>query len=69
MISYFGQPWQNKKYGNFVSISSSTKVKKTFAVPAYGQVYIIWSYYEAKIKSTIFDDFAWVYAFKPNILS
>ena len=41
---------KNKKYGNFVSISSLTgkciaqKLKKTFAVLFYGHVYIIWSY-------------------------
>ena len=42
---------QNKKYGNFVSISRLTgkcaaqKIKKnTFAVLVYGHVYIIWSY-------------------------
>ena len=41
---------QNKKYGNFVSISSisgkcaAQKNKKTFAVLVYGHVYIIWSY-------------------------
>ena len=40
----------NKKYGDFVSISCLTgecaaqKLKKTFAVPVYGHVYIIWSY-------------------------
>ena len=42
---------KNKKYVNFVSISSlagecaAQKNKKTFAVLVYGHVYIIWSYY------------------------
>ena len=40
---------KNKKYGNFVSISSLTgecavQKLKTFAVLVYGHVYIIWSY-------------------------
>ena len=40
---------KNKKYGNFVSISSLTvnaqqNNLKTFAVLVYGHVYIIWSY-------------------------
>ena len=40
---------KNKKYENFVSITSLTgkcraqKLKKTFAVLFYGHVYIIWS--------------------------
>ena len=51
---------KNKKYGNFVSISSlagecaAEKLKKTFAVLVYGHAYIIWSYYKAKINSPIF---------------
>ena len=40
---------QNKKYANFVSVSSLTgecaaQKLKTFAVLVYGHVYIIWSY-------------------------
>ena len=40
---------QNKKYANFVSVSSltgecATKKLKFFAVLVYGHVYIIWSY-------------------------
>ena len=40
---------QNKKYANFVSVSSLTgecaaQKFKTFAVLVYGHVYIIWSY-------------------------
>ena len=41
---------KNKKYGNFVSISSLTgkcaaeKLKKTSAVLVYEHVYIIWTY-------------------------
>ena len=47
---------ENKKYGNFVSISRLTgkcaaqKFKKTFVVLVYGHVYIIWSYQETKRK-------------------
>ena len=43
-------PCQNKKYGNFVSISSlagkctAHKLKKTFALIFYGHVYIIQLY-------------------------
>ena len=56
---------QNKKYVNFVSISRLTfmtmltgkcaaqKLKKTFPVLVYEHVYIIWSYFEAKIELSI----------------
>ena len=35
-------------------VNAQQKIYKTFAVQDYGHVYIIWSYYKAKIKLPIF---------------